>query len=136
MTDIKILRSFIKFTPSFNKKRYIPIDKNKDLGIYFYRNNEKYDFSVNIVVDRNEHGGGRGYPLFARHEDGSSLIWFGDKLISIHPDNFQDTDDLILIFKHGRNILDENFIELHNKANPEIEIKLSDFNPLFELVGL
>lgn len=135
-TSIKIIRSFIKFKPSFNENRYIPIDENKELGIYFYRNNKKFYFSVNIVADRNENGRKRDYPLFALHKDGSIHTWIGDKLISIHPDNFQDSDDLILILKHGRNILDENYIDSHNKANPEIEIKLSYFTPLFELVGL
>ena len=136
MSGIKILRSFVNFKPSFDENRYIPIGENKELTIEFYHGNERYDFSVGMVINRKDHTERCEIRLFAHHKNGYYHIWFWDKIKVIHPDAFQDSDDLILILKYGRNILDENIIDLHNETVPNFKIELSDFDAFNNLAGI
>ena len=127
MSDIKILRSFVKYA-SLDLPSHVFESKEIDMRIkkyngeifkYGFSINLKYRFLVDIIVYRSDN-------IFDI-STGSILI---DNLAE-----FLETDDISLIIQYGRCILDDNIINIINRMNTVwgFNVTIDDFKLFTEL---
>ena len=131
MTDIKLLRSFVKVMLSHDKDVFTSNMGNNYLHIKEYKIPHEYRL---CLVSSNIH-----YRTFLSYDIFASTfrISSSDKSIKVsNLNDFVDFDDISLVLKYGRDILDDNIMAISNRRFSLYGLSLSDFDTFFIRMGM
>ena len=118
-------------------KKFLSLSYKSPLGIYFDIGN--FSASIEMIghsklsLCRFRIRNKTGLSSFLNIRNSDKLQIFNDKPIMIDIDDFQNFDDISLVLKYGRVILDENIIQNWSKQYFITNISLSDFNDFLGL---
>ena len=128
MSDIKILRLFIKVILSYDKNIFTSNMGNDYLIIKRYKNSQGYT----LQIVSNFH-----HLSFLSYKDLKFNISISDKTVMVIDLNeFLNSDDTSLVLRYGRDILDENIVDTFNRYHSSTKLSLSDFDTFFIRMGL
>ena len=131
MTDIKLLRSFTKVMLSYDKDIFTSDMENYYLQIKEYK--FLHEYRLCIVSSNIHYTTFLSYDIFAP----TFRIATSDKSIKIsNLNDLVDFDDMSLVLKYGRDILDDNIMDIFHHQYPSYELSLSDFDTFFIRMGV